>query len=293
MKFDGIWTPVVTPLHDDGSINYDQIGTVVDHLITAGVHGLIIGGTTGEYYAFSHDDRLALFDAYIKANDKRLPLVAGINAATTEQALAFGEHAKRVGYDALLVATPFYSQPAQDELVTHVEQIDDALDMPIMLYNFPDRTGTPMSREFIDAIKQRPNVQSIKESTGSIERLHMLANEYHQDIQLCCGMDDQALEYFAWGVTSWVAGASNFLPKQHLALYEACVEKKDFVEGRRVMQELMPMLQLLEQGGKFCQYIKYGCELAGMPVGPAHSPLRALNEKEKSDFKKVYRNFSS
>ncbi|QTP57467.1 4-hydroxy-tetrahydrodipicolinate synthase [Billgrantia antri] len=288
MNFDGIWTPVVTPFAEDGAIELETLGKVIDTLAGQGVHGLIIGGTTGEYYALSKDERKQVFDFVAGHAKGRIPIMAGINATTTEDSLELGRHAKAAGFDAILVAAPYYCQPTQDELLTHVQRIDDALDMPTMLYNFPDRTGTPMSLEFIEALRDRPNIQAIKESTGSIERMHALANEFSGQLQLSCGMDDQVLEFFVWGARSWVGGASNFLAPEHVALYQACVVEQDFVTGRELAARLLPMLNLLEQGGKFCQYIKHGCELAGLPVGPARAPLMPLSEAEKTSFQRTY-----
>ncbi|MBB3139719.1 4-hydroxy-tetrahydrodipicolinate synthase [Halomonas organivorans] len=288
MNFDGIWTPVVTPLDAQGAIQLDALGRVIDTLIEQGVHGLIIGGTTGEYYALTKDERKRVFDYVVDHAQGRIPLMAGVNATTTEDSLALGQHAKAAGFDAILVAAPYYCQPAQDELLAHIQAVDDALDMPIMLYNFPDRTGVPMEFDLLDALRERPNIQAIKESTGSVERMHELANEHADHIQLSCGMDDQVLEFFVWGARSWVAGASNFLAPEHVALHKACVIDQDFVAGRQQAARLLPILNLLEQGGKFCQYIKYGCELAGTPVGNARRPLLPLSETEKAAFKRAY-----
>ncbi|MBB3232116.1 4-hydroxy-tetrahydrodipicolinate synthase [Halomonas stenophila] len=288
MNFDGIWTPVVTPFAKDNSIQFETLGKVIDTLINQGVHGLIIGGTTGEYYALSKDERKQVFDYVAQHAKGRIPIMAGVNATTTEDSLELGQHAKAAGFDAILVAAPYYCQPAQDELLKHIQRVDDALDMPIMLYNFPDRTGVPMELELIEALRDRPNIQAIKESTGSIERMHALINEFSDQLQVSCGMDDQVLEFFVWGARSWVGGASNFLAPEHVALYQACVVDQDFVAGREIATRLLPMLNLLEQGGKFCQYIKHGCELEGLPVGPARSPLMPLNDEEKASFKRTY-----
>ncbi|QPI65962.1 dihydrodipicolinate synthase family protein [Vreelandella venusta] len=288
MNFDGIWTPVVTPFADDNSVDLDKLGSVIDTLIDQKVSGLIIGGTTAEYYALSKNERKQTLSYVAKHVQKRLPIMAGINATTTDECLELGQHAKTVGYNALLVAAPYYCQPTQDELLAHVRYIDGELDMPIMLYNFPDRTGTPMSMEFIQALNDRPNIQAIKESTGSIDRMHALATEFTDQLQLSCGMDDQVLEFFTWGARSWVAGASNFLAPEHVALYQKCVVEQDFVTGRELAERILPLLNLLEQGGKFCQYIKYGCQLAGLPVGPARRPLLPLTDEEKTTFKNAY-----
>ncbi|MFG5861173.1 dihydrodipicolinate synthase family protein [Metapseudomonas sp. CR1201] len=288
MNFDGVWTPVVTPFTQEGSIDFAALPPVIDSLIGHGIHGLIVGGTTGEYYALGNGERKKLFDAVAELAGGRIPLMAGINATTTEDSLDLGRYAKSAGFNCILLAAPYYCQPTQDELLAHALTVDDSLDLPTMLYNFPARTGTAMSFEFIDALKQRPNFQAIKESTGSIERMHTLTQDYADQLQVSCGMDDQVLEFFTWGARSWVAGASNFLAPEHVALYRTCVVEQDMIAGRELASRLLPMLNLLEQGGKFCQYIKYGCELAGLPVGPTRRPLLPLGEHEKAAFARAY-----
>lgn len=288
MDFDGIWTPLVTPFDEAGNVDEKALASVIDSLIDHRVNGLIVGGTTGEYYALSNGERKRLFEIVLALAKGRITLMAGINTTTTEESLDLGRFAKAAGYEAILLAAPYYCQPTQDELLVHACAIDDALDLPTMLYNFPARTGTAMDYGFLDGLKRRPNFQAIKESTGSIERLHTLTQEYADQLQVCCGMDDQILEFFAWGSRSWVAGASNFIAREHVAMYRKCVVDKDMVAGRELAKRLLPMLNLLEQGGKFCQYVKYGCELAGLPVGTARRPLLPLNPTEKASFRQIY-----
>jgi 4-hydroxy-tetrahydrodipicolinate synthase len=157
-----------------------------------------------------------------------------------------------------------------------------------MLYNFPARTGTPISDDVLAAVLERPNFQAMKESTGDIGHLHHLATHFGERLVLSCGMDDQALEFFAWGAKSWVGAAANFIPETHVALLETC-GAGDFATGRRLMTELLPVLELLERSGKFIQYVRYGCELAGVPVGVARAPLGTLTEDEKAAFAAVVR----
>lgn len=289
MNFDGIWAPIVTPFNADGRIDMAALEPLVNNLVAQDVNGLIVGGTTGEYYALSNAERKELLLAVTKLTKGRVPLMAGINSTSTNESLDLGQHAKQAGYDAILLAAPYYCQPTQQELLTYALTVDDALDLPIMLYNFPAKSGTEMSFEFINALRNRPNFQAIKESTGSIERMHRLITEHSDQLQVSCGMDDQILEFFAWGARSWTCGASNFSARQHVALYKTCVIDKDMIAGRALAARILPMLNLLEQGGKFCQYVKYGCELAGMPVGVTRKPLLPLDQAEKDRFRNVYR----
>lgn len=286
MSFEGVHTPLVTPFKDDGEIDHEMLGKHAASLVGR-VSGMGVGGTTGEYYALSFDERVKTFDTVASAVGGKTYLTAGINATTTKEVVRIGQEAKRAGYDALLVAAPYYTQPTQDELLAHLLKVDDALDMPIMLYNFPARTGTAIGDEVLDKLLARPNFAAMKESTGDVAHLHHLATHLPERFVLSCGMDDQALEFFAWGVRSWVAGASNFLPEAHTDLLEACVKRGDFIAGRKLMTQLLPVLELLERSGKFIQYVRYGCELAGTRVGNARAPLGTLNDEERSAFAKI------
>ncbi|AXL49970.1 dihydrodipicolinate synthase family protein [Paraburkholderia caffeinilytica] len=283
MSFEGVHTPLVTPFKPDGEIDHDLLGRHAANL-AGRVSGLGVGGTTGEYYALSFEERVQTFNTVAEAAGGKTYLTAGINATTTKEVIRLGQEAKRAGLSALLLAAPYYAQPTQEELLNHMLTVDDSLDMPIMLYNFPARTGTGIGDDVLATLLERPNFIAMKESTGDISHLHHLATHFRDKLVLSCGMDDQALEFFVWGARSWVAGASNFLPEAHTALLDACVRQGDFATGRKLMAQLLPVLELLERSGKFIQYVRYGCELAGMPVGVARAPLGTLTDDERSAF---------
>ncbi|WP_024302072.1 dihydrodipicolinate synthase family protein [Pseudogulbenkiania sp. MAI-1] len=286
MSFEGVHTPLVTPFKADGEINHDLLAKHATDLVGR-VAGLGVGGTTGEYYALSYEERVQTFNTVAEAVGGKTYLTAGINATTTREVIRLGQEAKRAGMSALLVAAPYYAQPTQGELLNHLLKVDDSLDMPIMLYNFPARTGTAISDEVLEVLLERPNFIAMKESTGDVSHLHHLATHFRDKLVLSCGMDDQALEFFAWGAKSWVGGASNFLPEAHTELFDTCAKRGDFETGRKLMTRLLPVLELLERSGKFIQYVRYGCELAGKPVGVAREPLGTLTEEECQAFAKL------
>jgi 4-hydroxy-tetrahydrodipicolinate synthase len=218
----------------------------------------------------------------------RAPMVVGVGAIRTEDCIGYAEAARDVGADAILVGSPYYAVPTQRELARHALAIDRAANLPIMLYNYPGRTGAMMGTEFLDIVGRSRNFQAIKESSGDIDQLHALARDYPH-IQLGCGMDDQALEFFAWGARSWICAGSNFLPSEHIALYDACALDGDFERGRRIMSAMLPLMRVLEQGGKFVQSIKYGCELVGLSAGPPRRPLDPLSHEDKRRVEQVVR----
>ncbi len=287
-KLEGIYTPVITPFYRDGSIDFDALAELVERLVTAGVHGLISGGSTGENYAETIEERLEIARFVVDRVKGRIPVVIGTGAMRTPDSIALAVGAREMKADAILLGTPPYSVPTERENALNALAIDRAADMPIILYNYPGRMSVEMGREFLDRVGRSKNVIGIKESSGDINRVHLLARDYPH-IQMSCGMDDQALEFFAWGAQSWICGGSNFLPEEHIALYETCVIKGDFAKGRRIMSAMLPLMAVLEQGGKFIQCIKHGVEVTGLRAGPMRPPLKGLNTEEKRELEQVIR----
>lgn len=288
MKFEGIYTPVITPHREDGSIDREAFAAMIEHLIAAGVHGIINGGSTGEYYAQTLDERVEMATFAKDVIGERVPLIVGTVAIRLPDSIKMAETAAKIGAAAILVGSTPYAVPTERENALNALAIDRAADLPVMLYNYPGRMGISMGEEFLDRVGRSRNFCAIKESSGDINRVHLLARDYPH-IQMSCGMDDQALEFFAWGGRSWVCGGSNFLPAEHIALWEACVLQGDFAKGRRIMSAMMPLMRVLEQGGKFIQCIKHGCEMNGLYAGPPRPPLKGLNKDDKRALEQVVR----
>lgn len=288
MRFEGIYTPVITPFREDFSIDFDAYMASIDYLIEAGVHGVVVGGTTGEYYVESHDERVRLLEITVARCAGRVPVIFGTGSIDPNESIRLARAAAEYKADAILVATPPYSLPTEHEVAQHVLAVDRAANLPVMLYNYPARMGTVMGEACLDEVLASPNIRSIKESSGDINRLHLLMQKY-PDLQTSCGMDDQALEYFAWGARSWVCAGSNFLAEEHIALYDACVVEGDFDKGRRIMGAMMPLMSVLEQGGKFIQSVKHGVTLAGRFAGVTRKPLLGLDEAEQQQLETVIR----
>jgi 4-hydroxy-tetrahydrodipicolinate synthase len=286
MKFEGIYTPAITPLTPEGQIDKSAFAQVLEHLIESRVHGIIIGGSTGEYYAHTAQERFDLAALAKEVIGTRVRLVVGTGAVRTEDSVEYAKAARSIQADAILVGSPPYALPTEQENAHHALTIDKAANLPIMLYNYPGRMGVSMGREFFRIVsKASRNFVAIKESSGQTAQLHMLARDF-PSIEISCGWDDQALEFFVWGARSWVCAGSNFVPREHVALYEACVIEKNFDKGRRIMSAMLPLMDFLEDG-KFVQSIKYGCELAGLRTGSVRAPLQGLDESEKDSLRAI------
>ena len=287
-KFEGIYTPLVTPLLPDGSFNMEALDAQIEYLVAAGVHGLISGGSTGENYAQSVAERVQLAQFTKERLKGRLPLIVGTGTMRTPDSVALATAAREMMADAILLGTPPYAVPTERENALNALAIDRAANLPVMLYNYPGRMGVNMGEEFLDRVGRSRNICAIKESSGDINRVHLLARDYPH-IQMSCGMDDQALEFFAWGARSWVCAGSNFLPEEHVALYQACAVEGDFDKGRRIMSAMMPLMRVLEQGGKFVACVKHGVTMAGIDAGGMMPPLKALNKDDKRELEQVVR----
>lgn len=275
MKFEGIYTPIITPFHEDGSVDWDGYANVIDWQIENGVAGIIVGGSTGEFYAMTKEERIYQFKFAAERINKRVTFMAGVNDILVSECLSISVAARDAGADALLVAAPPYSLPSESELASHVLSIADATGLPIMLYNYPGRTGVEMGEEFLTAISKNPLVCAIKESSGDYTRIPYLTRNF-PNIQLIVGGEEQVLEFAAWGSKAWVCATGNFFPDECVKLMST-VANGDFELGRALMSALMPTMSALEQSGKFVQSIKEGCRLQGRPCGIVRLPMQSLD----------------
>jgi len=289
MKFEGIYTPIITPFSGDGSIDWDAYANVIDWQIENGVAGIIVGGSTGEFYALSKEERIQQFKFAAERINNRVEFMAGVNDIRVDECLAISMAAVDAGAKSLLVAAPPYSLPSEEELAHHVIAIAKATELPIMLYNYPGRTGVEMGEDFLSIVAKNPLVAAIKESSGDYSRLPLLSNNY-PSIELVVGGEEQVLEFAAWGAKSWVCATANFFPSECVQLMDILGKQSDFEKGRALMSAFMPLMQALEQGGKFLQCVKLGCEQQGRPGGKVRLPLLPIEDTLKKEMISVIDN---
>jgi len=279
-NFHGVFVALVTPLQADGEIEYAKLGAFAEYLIGQGVHGLIPLGSTGEYYALSADERERVIRTTVEAAAGRVPVVAGTNAGSTREVLAYSRQAEQLGCDGVMLAPPYYSLPQAEELLVHFRAVSDAIGIPIMLYNYPGRTGVDMSPELIEQLAALENVRYVKESTGELPRMTELLRRCGDRLGVFCGCDTLSLPSLMVGAIGWVGGVANVLPSSHSRLYELTVVQKDYVAARELFFELLPILELMEGGGKYTQWVKAACGLMGHACGPPRGPLGPATQAE-------------
>lgn len=282
LKLSGVMPALVTPFDAAGQIDFAAFKTHLTKLRAAGVTGWVPCGSSGEYNLMSDAEReevLAFVKAFAQPGET---LIAGTNAPHTAGVIANTKRAKELGYDTVLLATPFYTKPTQAELIRHFKAVLDAVDVNIVLYSYPDKDGVELGWEVLDALADHPRVIGIKESSGSLQRAIGIATRYAGRIQLVSGSDDIALDFMFWGADSWICGPANCMAEAVCDL-DRTYRSGDLVKAKAQMATLYTAMNILESG-KFVQKLKYGCELQGVPVGECRMPLGALTAEEKADF---------
>ncbi len=283
----GIFAALVTGMTVQGEIDLDTLCNCVEYQICQGVHDLVPLGSTGEFYALSPQERRNVLKTTIDAAAGQVPVLAGTNAGSTREVVSYCREAEEMGACGVLLAPPYYSLPTLGELFEHFRAVNNAIGIPVMLYNYPGRTGVDMTPDFVERLMELENIQYIKESTGDITRVSELIQRCGDRLQIFCGCDTVALESFMLGAVGWVGGIVNVLPKSHVKLYEFAVVQQDIPAARRLYYDILPSLRLIEGGGKYTQLVKDGCGVMGHPVGPPREPLLPVKGQELQGLKQI------
>ncbi|HHR6130051.1 TPA: 4-hydroxy-tetrahydrodipicolinate synthase [Providencia alcalifaciens] len=282
MNFHGILVPLVTPFHDDLSLNITALAELTEKLIASGVTGLVVCGTTGEYYALNEDERKTVLTTVSKIAKGRVTLIAGINDLSTEGAIKRAAQAKELGYEGLMLSPPPYSLPDQNGVYAHYEKVAKSTSLPIIMYNFPARIGIEIELDTVVRLAEIDNIVAIKESSGSFSRaLHLLQTPF-KNFEVICGCDDQPVDFFFWGSKSWIAGAGNVFPAEQVAIFNAA-QKGDWAKAKQIMQEIYPAIYSMESGN-YNQKAKAGCLKGTFNVGPVRLPLSNISQQERHEF---------
>lgn len=282
LKLEGVYVPVVTPFDADEGLDLSTLTKVIDFCLDGGVRGMVSCGTTGEYYAMSSEERKSVMAHTSDVVGSRAQLIAGCNAGSTREVVHLAEAAIGMGYDGIMLAAPSTSLPTQRELAAHYRVVADAVDKPVILYNYPARAGVEIGVECLDAIADHPNIIAIKESSGDFSRFLHLQRRYAGRLEIMCGSDDQAADYFSWGVRSWLAGTANVLPRHHAVIMDTANEGK-YGEAMCQFAAILPWIQNMESGS-YNAKAKLGLAHQGIDCGPVRGPLLGLSDDVAAEF---------
>ena len=220
--FKGAITALVTPFRD-GVVDEDAFVALVERQISAGIHGLVPVGTTGEGSTLSHEEHRRVVELCVNAARGRVPVIAGAGSNSTTEAIELARHAKTVGADAALMVTPYYNRPSQEGLYRHFAAVNEAVQLPIFIYNVPGRTSVDISNETLARLAELPNIVGVKDATGDLARASQQRLMCGDDWVMLSGDDPTALGYMAHGGHGCISVTCNVAPELVARFYEDCM----------------------------------------------------------------------
>ena len=280
MRFPGIIPALTTPFGPDGAVDHAALERNATALLDAGVHGFVATGTMGEAGSLSAAERRAVIATAVRAAAGRAPVIAGVSSGTPEQSLAYARDAEAEGAVAIMLLPPLGYRGDERETIAFYRAVADGTDLPIMLYNNPEASGTDLPAALIARIAAEVDqVVAVKECSGDARRIPaILAAAPH--LEVLVGGDDWALEGFASGATGWVSGVADCVPADCVALYEAC-QAYDFETARPIAQRLLP-LSRLDMTPHLVQYFKAAQDALGFAGGPVRAPRLELDDARRA-----------
>jgi len=221
-KFRGAFTALVTPFRG-GAVDEAAFVALVERQIAGGVHGLVPVGTTGETSTLSHEEHRRVVELCVATARGRVPVIAGAGSNSTAEAIELAGHARQVGADAALVVTPYYNRPSQEGLYRHYAAINEAVEIPVLVYNVPSRTSVDIANETLQRLSALPNIVGVKDATGDLGRASLQRLMCGPDWVMLSGDDPTALGYIAHGGHGCISVSSNVAPEACAAFYEAAL----------------------------------------------------------------------
>lgn len=272
----GSLVALITPMNQDGSINYEQLHDLIDWHIENGTDGIVAVGTTGESATLPVEEHLAVIEATVKHVNKRVPVIAGTGANNTVEAIALSKAAEQAGADYTLSVVPYYNKPSQEGIYQHFKAIAEATSIPMVIYNVPGRTVVSMSNDTILRLAEIPNIVGVKEASGNIGNNIELINSVPEGFAVFSGDDPTGLPFMLCGGHGVVTVAANVAPKLFADMCRAALEG-DIATARRLNKQLIPIYNTM-----FCEPSpaapKWGLSLLGKCEPHVRLPLVALTE---------------
>lgn len=276
--FNGSGVALVTPFHEDGSVNYEKLEELLEFHCKNRTDGIVVCGTTGEASTLSTEEHLEVVRFTVECVNGRIPVIAGTGSNNTMTAIATSKGAAEAGVDGLLIVTPYYNKCTQTGLFLHYQKIAEQVETPIILYNVPGRTGVNLMPETVAELFHKiKNIVGIKEASGNISQAARIMNLTDGQIDLYAGNDDMMVPILALGGKGVISVLANLVPQFTHELCEKMVEGK-LLEGMRMQNQAMPLIDAL-----FLEVnpipIKKALKLIGMDVGNPRMPLTDLTKE--------------
>jgi 4-hydroxy-tetrahydrodipicolinate synthase len=283
--FSGAATALITPMNQDGSVNYGRLETLVNNQIESGIDSLVICGTTGEKSTLRYDEHLKVIEVAAKSANKRIPIIAGTGSNDTVYSVELCNDAEKMGADAFLMVTPYYNKTSQAGLIAHYNYIADRVKKPIILYNVPSRTGVDIEPETYKELSKHPNIIATKEASGNISKIAKTKYLCGDDLDIYSGNDDQIVPILSLGGIGVISVLSNILP---LETHNICAE---YLKGNTKTASEMQIKYTGLINALFSDVnpvpIKTAMNLLGYDVGPCRLPLYKMDKAKTEKLKQM------
>jgi 4-hydroxy-tetrahydrodipicolinate synthase len=278
-SFRGSFTALVTPFKN-GSVDEKAFRGLVDWQIAEGTSGLVPVGTTGESPTLSHDEHRQVVEWCVEEARGRVPVVAGAGSNSTKEAVDLARHAEKSGADAVLVVTPYYNKPTQEGLYQHYKAINDAIGIPIIIYNIPPRSVIDMSVDTMKRLFELPNIAGVKDATANMTRVTQQRAAMGEDFNQMSGEDITALGFMAHGGHGCISVTSNVAPRL-CAEFQAACRKGDYSAALKIQDKLAPLhINLFLETSP--APIKYALSLIGKCADTVRLPMVPISEKTRA-----------
>ena len=285
--FEGAGVALITPMNEDGSVNYNKLEEILEEQIAGGTDCIIACGTTGEASTLTIEEHLDVIKRTIEIVNKRIPVIAGTGSNSTETAVEFSKEAQEYGADGVLVVSPYYNKATQKGLIQHFSAIANAIDIPVVLYNIPGRTGVNIEPETIAyLVNNVPNIVGVKEASGNFSNA-IKTLRLCPEIDMYSGNDDQVVPLMSIGAKGVISVLSNVAPRQTHDMCQAALDG-DFATAAKIQIEALDVINLL-----FCEVnpipVKAAMNLQGKNVGGLRLPLTEMEEEHKKKLEAAMR----
>jgi len=277
--FEGVATALITPMLEDGSIDYEAFGRIIDWQIEQGVNAIVSVGTTGEGSTLDDEEHKAAMKFTVDRVAGRVPVIAGTGSNDTAYAISLTEYACEIGADAMLLVTPYYNKATQEGLYQSFRLIADKSTKPCILYNVPSRTGCNLLPATVARLADHPNIVAVKEACGSISQVAELAHAVGDKIDIYSGNDDQIVPILSLGGKGVISVLSNIMPAETVEMCNAFF-RGDVAKSRKLQLDLLPLIDAL-----FCEVnpipVKAACAAMGFGGNYLRLPLTPMAKENE------------
>ena len=283
----GIISPILTPMHDDESVNYEEFRVQINRMLDGGIHGIFVFGTNGEGYILSEDEKIEIMKTAVEEVNGRVPVYASTGLVGTKDTIRLSQKAKEVGGDVLSIITPSFAAASQDELYTHFKTVAENVDMPIVLYNIPARTGNAIAPATVGKLSKIENIIGVKDSSGNFDNIlqYIEQTRDREDFAVLSGNDSLILWTLLAGGQGGIAGCSNIYPYVMAQIYEQFL--KGNIKEARTYQDSIRSFRDCFKYGNPNTIVKHTVGLLGYPVGKCRAPFNQVAEQATEALQKV------